>query len=530
MELWDDKRSNLTPTTADSGRYTGFLMLHELEFRFSLNRKSTAKHLYRGTISAISPEDGKVLKYETQNAGQKSTTAVSAEVYCNSGSLDAIQSAITEAALRLYANHTPTIYRAQYGASRPETITPALAAHLYGENYINISHSSSSTERKKAIYNKLLKCYTAMPPIAMSQFSMKKMSAFLKGHAFGKKILRDLAGFWDYCIAKGHCTGGSPFQLLQKRRISAKAHKNRAMSASVLSEQTQDALFAKALTHPDGPTISAVLQLWAGLDPKEIETLRWKDILFDEAEPDYVRVVLYHPDTAGYTHIYTRPVFPQAARILWLRREQIKSEFRTENALQNAPVASTLSDIRVPLKSEDIVKRSSTLLRDCGVLEETFAHLKEPGMAVSRRLFKNTYRSNLIQKCGLADDPYTVKFLCGESLSGDTSSDHYISFTDEDASYHLYTLMHILAPEKRYDTAPITQQDEKGKTVEYTINPYSSRHCAAVECRLVLMPGETFMMECTHGVTGDVVIREIEEDGKPKRLKASPKTSVPQES
>ena len=518
MTLWEDPSSYLLPKTDNSGRYSGSVMLHEMEFRFSLNRHAAGRTLYRGTISAISPADGRVLKHESKDGGVSSVRPVSAELHSNSGTIAAIQDAVSNAALRLYSMYTATIFRSQHGAVRPETITPGLAAYLYGRRYIDITHNIKRQERKEMLFNRLLKSYSLMPSTPMSEYSMAMMSAFLKQNSIGESTQRELSRFWAYCIDKGYCVGASPFRRLKDRKMSAQSRRDRAIRSSILSEQIQETLYNRIMERPDGAGCAIALQLWAGLAPKEIPSLCWRDIVFDPGDPDYVRIRLYYPDTAGYTHIYTRPVFPQAARILYLLYRQAHLKNQSEEALQNAPVAPLQTDHSKPISADDIVKRSSTLLRDCGVSEETFANLKSPGTAVSRRLLKNTYRDNLTRKCGLQNDPYTVKFLCGESLSGDTSSDHYISFTDDDAARRLYTLMRVLAPEERWDSAPQCSIDEQRQAAVYTILPFSTKHCAAVRLRMILMPGESFVLECAHGVTGDVVVREMNEDGTPKRL------------
>ena len=169
------------------------------------------------------------------------------------------------------------------------------------------------------------------------------------------------------------------------------------------------------------------------------------------------------------------------------------------------------------MSNSTLIKHINTLLLSCGVLKKTFAELKEPHLAVSRKLLSNTYHYNLLFKCNLKDDEYTVKFLRGESLSDDTSSDNYISFTDDDANRRLYCAIKVAKPVEDYDCDSVKQQTV-GNNNEFRFCPKRSDCNTGVSAQIHLPPGERIeISKCPHGLTGDVTVRGVDSHGKRKR-------------
>lgn len=144
-----------------------------------------------------------------------------------------------------------------------------------------------------------------------------------------------------------------------------------------------------------------------------------------------------------------------------------------------------------------------------------FSTMKGTAVAMSTRIMNNTYRGILIRKCGLTDDTYTFKFLCGESLSTDVSSDHYISFTDKDAQARLFALLKVAGPVQSFKNR--MEEIDEGEYIRYRIYPPTTAHAAVLNAKLEFENAESFTIESEHGVTGDLTVRRIDENGKKKR-------------
>ena len=91
----------------------------------------------------------------------------------------------------------------------------------------------------------------------------------------------------------------------------------------------------------------------------------------------------------------------------------------------------------------------------------------------------------------LRDEPGAVNFLLGNSLAGDTTSDHYRNFADEEGQYMLYC---ALARDRRFycDTAP----ELHGEGVFKAQFP-DKRNC--VHSHLSIKANQYFTVEAPHG-------------------------------
>ena len=165
---WDDPRSYIKRTDIDGQiAYKGTLVLNGAEFRFSMTQQNYGKYLIRGRVSAISPEDGFVLQVvgaekkrrldkKMANLSNKETNSVpqgsianaeavkqikrqkvlnvTTEVYGQSLDEETVKNDIERAVLRLYTQYADLIHRRLKTSSRPDSITPIVAAVLYVED------------------------------------------------------------------------------------------------------------------------------------------------------------------------------------------------------------------------------------------------------------------------------------------------------------------------------------------------------------------------------------------------------------
>ena len=517
-DVWQNSRSFILPEEDAQPRYTGRILIHGAELRFSLNIQTSGAYLYRGTMSAMQPDRDEVITIPipVENAEQVESPKASRAINTNETTLDRLKAFLADCAFRLYSKFAAAINRNLHKSVRRETILPDTAFCLHGQEFIKYTYSNVSDESRRKYYSRIEKHYMRFPEYPMSEYSGTDMKKYLIENAVGAKTIEELRKFWLYCLDRGICLGADPFPKKQKRRPSASALIGKAMRPDELSEETQDKVYEQCMADCDGTACGVALILWGGLSLDEALKTRWSDIIFDEKDSDLSTVLLLKPDFAGATHIYNHSLFVQGTRILHKRFSELRELYK-EAQLSGMPVICHGSSDAKTLSRDSLIKSFSTLLRACGVLNKTFAALKSPGSAVSIRLLSNTYRANLIRKCGLEDDAYTVKYMCGESLRGNTSCDSYISFSDDDALYRQYSLVKVAKPvvdyEDRYEEAILPDG-----TTRYQILPQNSSHCVGVTMRIQLSPGEEFRIaDCFHGVDGNITVRAIGPDGKPKR-------------
>lgn len=534
---WDDPRSYIKRTDINGHTtYKGTFVLNGAEFRFSLNQQTTGKYLMRGRVSAISPEDGFVLQAigaekkrrldrkkavpteceETEKPKREKVLNITTELYGQSLEETEVKKSVERAAFRLYTKHADLIHRRMKQSQRPDIITPAVAAALYAENYVAINHRNTVESTRKTYTKAIRDNYAQMPAIPMATMATAKMKQYLDSHPVGGNTMRLLNGFWIFCLAKGICVGTNPFPVSQKRKVSATTKQARALMPDELSIRQQDELFAKLMSgEVSGDSCGIVLMLWGGFSAKLACGFVWEDILFDCDEPDFVRVIYHQNDKAGATHDFTRPLFPQAARILRRRYETLTVKYTPED-LAKYPIVSTKQSYKKAMTASALTQFGAMLLRTIGVTEETFFALKLPKVAVSSRIFYNTYIKNLVQRCGLANDPGTVNFMLGQSLSGSVTDDHYSSFVSDLASERIFTVLKAAGPLENIDQLEEQIILENGRT-QHIIAPENTRQRIGVVADITLQPGEELEIVCPHGVSGSISARAVDENGKRKR-------------
>lgn len=432
---------------------------------------------------------------------------------------------VERAAFRLYTKYADLIHRRMKDSNRADLITPAVAAVLYSEDYLAVNHRSASDSTRKTYGKTIKNHYAAMPAIPMAKMTTTKIKQYLDSHPVGSNTLRLINGFWAFCLAKGICIGVNPFPDTKKRKLSATTKQARALVPDELSIKQQDALFTKLMSGEiSGDSCGIALMLWGGFSAKDACTFSWRDIIFNQEQSDFVQVRYYQNDKAGATHDYTRPLFPQAARILCRRYETLTVQYTSED-LAKCPVVSTKQSYKKAMTASALTQFGAMLLRTIGVSEETLMKLKMPKVAVSGRIFYNTYVKNLVQRCGLANDPGTVNFMLGLSLSGSVTDDHYSSFVSELATERIFTALKAAGPLE--DIEQLEEQIilEDGRT-QHIIVPENTRQRVGVVANIILQPGEEIEITCPHGVSGSISARAVDENGKRKRAARKKQASM----
>lgn len=538
---WTDPLSYIAQGIDKNGslKYQGRCMHNGAEFRFSLTKQATGKYLMRGRVSAISPVDGLVLQVvgaEKRNrldhisktsdaiASQESdcdapkkrekALNITTEIYCNSTDIDAAKKSVTDGVMRLYLAHADLIHRRQKQSSRPENITPAVAAVLYCDEYL-ATHYKGCSDSTFASYGREIKRHFAnFPNIPMHKVKKKQMEAYLTTAAVGANCRNRLSKFWGFCVDRGICLDSNPFPAPAKRKVADEAKQKKASTPEELSLDMQDKLFDHLKNDINSPNCGVALQPWGGFAAKAICNFCWRDVEFDPVRRDFARIKFHRDELAGSTHDYTRPLFPQAALLLRLRYEQLLCEYSAEE-LSLMPIAATKSNPKKAMSPDALTQYAGLILRTIGVSETVFASLKAPGEAVSKKVLQNTYTKNVILRSNLTDDPGTVSFLHGEPLRASTTDDHYTSFVSPAAAERIYTALRAITPFEPI-ALPSPSVDVDG-CEKHVFIPENTRQTVGCIGAVILQPGEELVIDCPHGVTGSVRAREISDSGEVKR-------------
>lgn len=527
--LYDKNSSYMEPKTDGAQKYTGKIIIKSSTFRFSLNLMDSGNYIYRGSMSLLSPLDDSVQKVEKKLLESSedpiiASKSITTSIYSNSNVYSEIWEYLIKKAFNLYASNLCIVIRSLSHAVSPETVFPEQAFVLFGDRFISSQFGSCKQSTKDKRRRSLSHLCALLKEQPMRDFTINELSKFLKQNKVTSENANLLSDFWQFCIDSRFCGGGNPVPIVKKdRRKSAQRLANRAITPDRLSPERMIELLELLRNESSGAKCGVALQVGAGIPAKECCALTWGHLVFRDDLPDFVEVLLLKTDNASATHIYSRPIIPFAALVLWERYHELLKTV-SKKILKNYPIVSMAKDPSKALSYNDLIRYSTTMLRRCGVTNKELAALRTTHEAAARFLLENTYRGFLTNECGLANDDLTMQFLSGKSLASNVSADNYASFTDEDASFRLYTILRrVQLTTDLNDSTLIKEALPNGMEKIFFYPDNSKSNAVAMIEDIVLQPGQSISISCVHGTQFDVKPREIGQDGKPirKRKKQS---------
>lgn len=234
--------------------------------------------------------------------------------------------------------------------------------------------------------------------------------------------------------------------------------------------------------------------------------LTWQDIEFDNKADEYVHITHRRDSIAGATHDFTRPCFPFCASILRKRREHLLKTYSVDK-LMDMPVVSTCRNPAKPIKGKDLTSFCKSILRNSGVPDTQLLQLKASSQAgVGVRLLHKNYKHKLAHFCGLSTDTAAIAFLSGRSLHGDTTADHYRSFTSPEGQWYLYA---ALCRDTRFFTSPEQYKEAERGDGQIILHPSAPNFHAGAIVTLKMKKGETIQISATKGVSGNFSVEPI---------------------
>ena len=147
--------------------------------------------------------------------------------------------------------------------------------------------------------------------------------------------------------------------------------------------------------------------------------------------------------------------------------------------------------------------------------KEYYSNKEQGKILMPNRLIENTYKYMINYTCGLGDmEPGTANYLCGKSLTGNTTDDNYTSFSSPEGLERLYAYMHRLCVSEPLPQCIPPQVSEDGSNETDTFFPKMSRDRVTVTATLLLQPGQTLTLESAHGGTGTIEVEESAPSGR----------------
>lgn len=498
-------------------KISGIGTINNVDFKITISRNDIGsygdderrkKELYTGTISLLSPLDGKVLVSETKkrekmNSGREFKAKdcyASKEFRCDSIEPKDIAKTVQLLTSKLLDENFGQIDSYLHSTMTPDTITPSYAVDKNANIFLALEFPDSNEENNLKRVNILKKYFHMMKNIPMCKYKEKDIKALRKTQSITDENMKLLSRFWNYMILTKKAKGRNPFPEIGRPVVSVATLNKNATSTVELGDGVFKIVYGLIEKKPlFGPYRGIALAL-SGFTTEEILDMKWKDIKFVQGYDDYAIINLNHGKIIVAIHDFSRPAIPNTATYL-------KSAY---NKLKKANPDCTVDEWNVVTTGNSNSKAiSSAELNNeiRNVLIRAYSKAQKSGpvnmpKSLTSKLLRDTYARYLRSKAGLSDDPDTCSFLQGNILRSSTFI-NYESHTDDTASYRMYSILKPIAPEKdiRTKNPALIETDEHSV---YTATPKTTHEVAQITGRIRLNPGESVRIKVSHGVIGKV--------------------------
>ncbi|MBQ6430560.1 MAG: hypothetical protein IJJ99_01595 [Oscillospiraceae bacterium] len=565
-ELLDSK---ITPELNEAGqlvKLAGCMEVSGVTLRFSLSHQcAESSSPYRGTICIIDPATGRIMKAgdtdrskrekslknkrakrNTENGDGSSADTDQTEVPAERDSdrplllrrqitfkskkfaADAPYSDIckelaeylVDRGKRLCHDNLSTIYNRIFESVTPKTITPLIALMLYFDTFVSKTRSQMKADARKRLKKEFELFLHQLPEKSMSSFIKRDFRRNLRFQKLSGAKIKALHDFWDYCSSEHYCeVMDNPIPLPEKRAESELERIKAASTPRILSTDQIAKLYQYCLDARDGLACGICLLL-NGYAEDFSRKLKWKDVSFEKG---LVLILNYQAERTAATKDYTRPCNMLLGQLLQHRYQALlESGDYKENKLKEMPIVSDKSPEKV-LDNKAFVERCTSVLGSCGVKPEVFLNLQGKRCAAAKQLLRNTYEYLVCSCMGIDDDDGTKSFLLGRMLES-TTDNNYASYTSPEASERLYAIQNRCLP-----AYPLSQEkkvtDLGNGMVRITLNPKATNETLTVTLKAGFSPDVQISASARHGVSATASVRELKEDGTPKRASRKSKAN-----
>lgn len=512
---WKNEGGYYKKTVIDGKtKIEGLYLYKSCPFKFSMTSCESGRYAMRGVVRALDSE-GKVLQKRGKEAKDiKSKISknergidqrklqVRKEIHCLLNNDEMVKTCVASVAEKLYVGNK-TLMEVQLEALANEmTITPYIAAKIYGYDYIKQCHPKASNETVEDRAKKLQRDCSKLPSLPMRKLSNKIIKDSMQRTKMGMAARKDIYYFFNYCIDYGILDGNNPVEKPIKKKVKGKTNQIRVTRPDELTPDEQDAFYAELGTNVTALK-AAVAILASGVDPKEIVKLRWKDITF-KSEKDYVIVYLERLSKLSYTHNYSRPLVPRSALI-------VREYYEQEVAISKGDMSSKYVFPNGKYKNEHlkpaaIIEYATRILIligvDYGLMGKL--HIVDRRIAAARKILFNTYERNIRSVCNLENDTGTTNFLLKKPFGSDVTADSYTSFASELGTRRIYNIFKVLRKTENNDIRYDEQCNDEDVTRVF--RPSTNKQYLGLHGKIVIPPGKEIIFNCEHGFDGSYFV------------------------
>ena len=470
--------------------YHGTYMVGEFRCKFGLRRQKNmpaAEYQWRGQISVLA-RDGYILKAEgdirrqiekkwasyekelgnirekeRQTEGEqrkayaekrekeffrkrKEALNASMDLHCRNASEEELKVYIARCAMELCQKHIEAI-RMDFQRSDAMSHITLLNAWMLLQNTFMKNYSGSSERYQKEFKEGIQRIVVALSGFPMEKIHSAMVSRIVADRGGEKNVIRDLryaAKFWNFCLRQRYCIGANPIEQWLKKYEKTDAVDPEAIFRSVSqlvfipTEKEQELNQYLELQYPDPLARALLLAKENGVVGKELAQLQVKDLEFQE-HPLRIFIRRTRNYVGSATQDYLVPATPFCAYLLKKWYDDLRQQNPGEE-IENYYVCGEGTKPASAKKIGDYVRR---VLCHWDILP------KQDGrqQLFTFRLLQENYLHRLTTYCGLREEPGTVNYLMGRSLSNDTTADHYRCFTDPEGQEMLYR---ALARDRRF--------------------------------------------------------------------------------
>lgn len=434
-----------------------------------------------------------------------------------------IKAAITKAADWLYGNNSLALEDILRKTASTVNMHSAQARRLYAKYFFSQANANANTTHHND--NILLRICGRLDGYPMGEIPIPVLRQLHKelGDKADKQF-RLAQGFWTFCRdIKGVYQGSNPFDQYYRKfphtnLKKAKLLSRRAQTPTKLSldvEKTLNQIIVDGFT--DGRNIGLLLVKDAALPCRTACVLKWSQVIFDNARPDYVQIVIQNKDNRGATHNYTHPCTPFAARVL---RERYLFLLKSYNALKIGKmyVVGTKDRADLKLDTKEPTAYIRYMLLKSGVGYSALQPRIDSQYGSGTQLLLDNFRNKVITECKLVDERGATAFLLCQAIP-DVTSDSYRSFTCHEGQEFLFT---VLRRDGRFDEHYCDDEMKIDSVVSPDGSVSSIVSAAGANCvtrastEIHLLPGQYLCIASPHGVAGELRVRKLE-NGQTKR-------------
>lgn len=495
-------------TVQHGTRFYGDCTYRGILFEYTLVPQKDGTH--RGRITVLSPIKGEPMAFLVKHPYAKKdkdkiATVKYREIGTKYESKAKIERYIRGKAATIFSDNALTFNKLLKKTVKPDTVSADLAGYLYGVEFIKYRFAKSNKEetmQKKL--RRLTELLAALPPSPMAGIKTGEIAVRLEKHPVLDFTL--LSDFWDYCILQHYCVGGNPVHIPKSEGASDTEKQNRLKKLTRVPERNLQQM-NRALRDSHGGSDCGVALLESGISAKVACDLRWSDIKWPTDDPAYALVTLDRPSVMCAIHNYTRPLLPDAALVLYYRREELLKKYSMEAFLE-LRVVSFKRDPTKAMQPSALIQEAKQQLVKAGITENKLLQAKEcRSDPISARILAETYKDLLIKVCGIEEGSGTYQFLLGQAIHNDVSSSNYLSFTSPEGSLRLYKYLRATAPPVQYES--LLTLEETAKRTRYHVLPESSDRCAGMITDVILQPHEALKIRADSGLTGRVTAAAV---------------------